>query len=388
MGKKSYNPFTPRFGKIPPEFVGRSFKNVFDAFLYAIDETADGIGSCYMRISGQRGMGKTATIAEMSRMAMSRGYRVIRTYALNGFTRTIIDEISDDAIVRKRIEPHIALSSPDGTSLSLSAFAIEKEIRQRSATLDQAFKQYFDNGGTDLLIVIDEVQDASGDIDIDALGMSIQTLETSCPDSHVGVVFAGLPIPILDMADINNEKRATFLTRSDHFTLELASDKQVAGMYKRAFAAGSKQISSNQLMRMAHESGGYPYMIQCIGFEAWKASGDIVSDVDVETGIKRAERRFFENVIMKIVGDMPDSEIRFLMALPDTDGPICLSHALAGTTLSRASVSRARASLLSKNILSAPKRGYVICNVSYLIRYMKKYGNHLLTNRAAIPTSD
>lgn len=107
---KSYNPFTPRFGKIPPEFVGDSFQEIFDEFSYSLDETQDGIGNCYMRISGQRGMGKTATIAELSRMALERGIKAIRTYSLDGFTKTIIDDISDDTVIRKTINPHIDIA--------------------------------------------------------------------------------------------------------------------------------------------------------------------------------------------------------------------------------------------------------------------------------------
>ena len=378
QNRYTHNPFTPRFGKIPPEFVGDSAQKIFDEFCYSLDETVDGIGNCYMRISGQRGMGKTATIAELARIAINRGYRVIRTYSLDGFTKTIIDAITDDSIIRKTIDPHVAITSPTGTSVSVSGFSIEKEIRKRSSTLDEAFAQYFKHGGKDLLIVIDEVQDTSGDIDIDALGMSIQTLETTCPNSHVGVVFAGLLIPILDMSDMGKGKRATFLTRSDHYELRLSSDKQVAAMYQRTFEAGHKAISNTQIMEMAYESGGYPYMMQCIGYEVWKASDTSVTDSDIARGIKLGEKRFFENVIMKIVNDMSDNEIKFIMELPDTDEPIHLSTALSETKMPRASISRARASLISKNILSVPKRGYVICDIAYLIRYMKKYGNQIL----------
>lgn len=383
--KKIYNPFTPRFGKIPPEFVGDSVKRVFDEFRYSINETADGIGSCYMRISGQRGMGKTAAIAELSRIAIDSGYKVIRTYSLDCFTKTIIDSISDDSIIKKSIDPHVAITSPTGASVSISGFSIEKEIRRRSSTLDEAFEQYFRHGGSDLLIVIDEVQDESGDIDIDALGMSIQTLETTCPDSHVGVVFAGLPIPILDMSDMGKGKRATFLTRSDHYELRLSSDMQVADMYRRTFNAGNKSINEQLIKKMAHESDGYPYMIQCIGYEVWKASGPIVTASAVDKGIQLGEKRFFENVIMKIVGDMTDNEIQLLMELPDTELPIHLSSAVSGSTMSRASISRARASLISKCILSVPKRGYVTCDIAYLTRYMKKYGNLLLQNESRVP---
>ena len=381
---KSYNPFTPRFGKIPPEFVGDSFQEIFDEFSYSLDETEDGVGSCYMRISGQRGMGKTATIAELSRMALERGIRVIRTYSLDGFTKNIIDDISDDTVIRKTINPHIDIATPAGPSVSISGFSVEKEIRKRSSTLDAAFVEYFRHGGKDLLIVIDEVQDRSGDIDIDALGLSIQTLETTCPNSHVGVVFAGLPMPILDMSDIGKDKRATFLTRLDRYELTLSSDRQVAAMYRRAFSSGGKQIGQRQIEEMAHASGGYPYMMQCIGFEVWKASGDTVTENDVKKGIYLGEKRFFENVIMKIVGDMSDMEIMLLMALPDTELPIRLSSALSDSDMPRSSVSRARSALVKKGVLSVPKRGYVSCDIAYLIRYMKKYGGTLLSHRDSI----
>lgn len=85
-----HNLFQPTFGNRPDLFIGRDGE--MEQFMAGLNEPIGSRNRC-MFFLGQRGMGKTALLLELSDRAAKAGYVVARVTAHEGMPTSIIEQI-------------------------------------------------------------------------------------------------------------------------------------------------------------------------------------------------------------------------------------------------------------------------------------------------------
>ena len=81
--------FQPTFGNRPEQYIGRD--GVIDQFVAGLKEPIGSRNRCTLFL-GQRGMGKTALLLELSDRAQKEGYVVARVTAHEGMPKAIIEQ--------------------------------------------------------------------------------------------------------------------------------------------------------------------------------------------------------------------------------------------------------------------------------------------------------
>ena len=84
-----YNLFQPTFGNRPVQYIGRD--GVIEQFMAGLREPIGSRNRCTLFL-GQRGMGKTALLLELSDRAQEAGYVVARVTAHEGMPQAIIEQ--------------------------------------------------------------------------------------------------------------------------------------------------------------------------------------------------------------------------------------------------------------------------------------------------------
>ena len=134
---------------------------------------------------------------------------------------------------------------------------------------------------------------------------------------RVGLLMAGLPY---DVSALLGNDDVSFLCRSVQHVLTNVSLADAELALRRTMEDAGRSISEEALRLAARCSGGYPYLMQLIGFRMWAVdvrSGEI-SKHDAEDGVRLARLDFERQVLAATYRDFSERDIRFLESmLPD-----------------------------------------------------------------------
>ena len=133
-----------------------------------------------MRVSGMRGMGKTVLLNEIGSYARALGWTVLDETASEGFCDRLLAAANPDRRVGR------ITAGPSILGVSLGTVELDRAALSLREALGALAKR--DNPG--VLIILDEVQDASLD-EMRALSVAIQHIIRE--DRNIAFVFAGLP---------------------------------------------------------------------------------------------------------------------------------------------------------------------------------------------------
>ena len=194
------NPFKPTAGKMPPVLVGRD--KVVNDFIEGLENGEGALGRL-MRITGPRGAGKTVLLSELAGIAQNQGWLVINAAATEG----LLDSIARKLVKSPAFELDVIKVGDPFASVEV----------KRGKTHDEDLESIFDAAaremtarGKGLLVIIDEIQDASHE-DIRAIATAVQFLIRD--DQNIALVFAGIRTGVLGLL---NGKAMTFLRRADY----------------------------------------------------------------------------------------------------------------------------------------------------------------------------
>lgn len=131
---------------------------------------------------------------------------------------------------------------------------------------------------------------------------------------QVALIMAGLPKNATDLID---DSRVTFLRRARKRRLERISDADVRLALRKSFESTGKSIADESLETMVRAAGGFPYMMQLVGYGVWAEAADSssVSHEHVRRGVAYAREEFEENVLRSTVRDMSPGDKRFALAM-------------------------------------------------------------------------
>ncbi|MEW6583426.1 MAG: ATP-binding protein [Actinomycetota bacterium] len=364
------NPFTPTFGVSPPLLVGRS--DLLDEFAEALEEGPGSPGRATL-YTGPRGTGKTVMLNQAGEIAEERGWLVIHETADAGLLDRLAREHLpllldkfDPAATTTRLR---GLTGPMGIGV---AWESEDDhdpapgLRTQLTLLCECLKPQ----ETGVLITLDEINRTHVD-DLRRLATTIQHLFRE--EREVAFVGAGLPSAV---SAILNEDVLTFLARADQHTLGPVATEDVMAALVEPITAGGRTISGRQAARAAEATGGYPFLIQLVGYHIWRQSSDVkvISAGDVTAGIAQAERRLGKLVFEPTLKGLSDVDRTFLVAMARDDEPSAMSDIAErmGVDSKYASVYRGR--LIEGGVIEpAEQYGRVRFTNPYLRDYLREH---------------
>jgi hypothetical protein len=307
------NPFRPTAGATPPVVVSR--EGLLREFDYGLGVRYGAPGLLTI-FTGARGVGKTVMLGAAEDLAQERGWLVISETATPGFMGRI-----GEAMRRATVELGEGPTGRRITGVSLAGFGVttqlppEEQVSWRES--GERLLHILDGHGTGLAITVDEIHAADRD-EIAVLAASVQHfIRDGLP---IAMLFAGLPAAV---SDLLNEGVATFLRRADRIDLHSASIAETADSYLDLFAQGGFQLSAPLAHTAAEGTGGYPFLIQLVGYSLWQEaeSGDgTLDEAAVQRAIGAARLRNERTVIGAALSTASSRDMDFLEAMADDDG--------------------------------------------------------------------
>lgn len=228
-----------------------------------------------------------------------------------------------------------------------------------------------------LLVTVDEVQDAELG-QMQTVAHAVQHLIREGKD--VAFVFAGLPMGV---ADLINGKAMTFLRRALSEELGAINIQEVSLSLGDSFRGTGMDVSKDVLSELAEATGGYPYLIQLVGYYVWQRArihhddSPVVTSQDVSEGVSIAMSRFHEAVHEPAISGLSSTAVDYLLAMARDPGPSSAKDLAARLGRSTKSLSSVRRQLIQRQVIEPVRRGYV----DFAIPFMRGY---LLENEEEI----
>ncbi|WP_299520647.1 ATP-binding protein [uncultured Serinicoccus sp.] len=368
MSARGGNPFRPSFGTSPRVVAGRA--DLLDEFDIALDE---GPGSPMRSIllSGARGMGKTVLLNELEERARVRGWHVLRLPEgpglMSELERTVLPARlteHDPASQRRRITGG-SISAVGSVSTDTSeAYPTTPSV----ATMLQRLAEIARSHGTGVLLTLDEVQAAPIE-DVARLASAYQHLLRD--ESEIAFVGAGLPTGI---AALLAQQGSTFLRRAERVDLAPLRREEVLDAAVRTVREAGRVISAEAGERLADVVHGYPYLLQLVGYQAWRAAGDdeVITLADVEATLPVVVDRMSRLVHTPALRQVPPGQLDYLRAMAQDDGPSSTGEVAARLGVSKQHGNVVRGRLIDRELIAPAGHGLVDMALPYLREHLRR----------------
>ena len=356
--------FQPTFGNRPVQYIGRD--GVIEQFMEGLSEPVGSRNRCTLFL-GQRGMGKTALLLELSDRASNAGYVVARVTAHEGMPKAIIEQFQLNGSQYFKDEKRKVSGMTAGVlgfSFGLTfSDAAERQygFRSKMSLLCDRLAEK-DKGA---LILIDEVRTSAA---MREVASAYQELVGD--GKNIAIAMAGLPHAV---SSVLNDQVLTFLNRATRVELGLISPNLIRAYYERAFREIGIKISDDLLDRAALATRGFPYLMQLIGYYVmqYTEEGGTVDATIMDKAERSAMGDMENNVFKPILNPLSDNDKVFLkaMARQGEAASTAKLHAALGKTGPALQPYRKR--LLDAGVIEAPRRGELVFAVPYLAEYLR-----------------
>ncbi len=237
-----------------------------------------------------------------------------------------------------------------------------------------------------MLITIDEMQSASRD-DIIAVATAVQHViaqsdESDIPERDkrgVAIVFAGLPSMTNELV---NNNTTTFMRRAMQRELANVPLPEVRDAYMKTINESGMDISESLASQAAQISRGYPYMIQLVGYYAWRSArrrdANKIERQDIQQGEHDALMEFRQAVCAPAIDELGASERLFLYAMarvieeagPGKGDTAKISDIVTASGRSRSWANKYRTILLRARVIEVAGHGYIKFAIPHLREYL------------------
>lgn len=357
--------FQPTFGNRPEKYIGRD--GIIEQFMAGLKEPVGSRNRCTLFL-GQRGMGKTALLLELSDRAQKEDYVVARVTAHEGMPQAIIEQFqlngskffNDDKRKLTGVSAGVL-----GFSFGLTfSEAAERQygFRSKMSLLCDKLAEK----GKGALILIDEVRTSTA---MREVASAYQELVGD--RKNVAIAMAGLPHAV---SSILNDSVLTFLNRATKVELGLISINMIRAYYERAFKSIGIEASDEILDRAALSTRGFPYLMQLIGYYViqYTPEGEVVTEDVINKSEKAAMKDMEDNVFKPILAPLSDNDRVFLQALANCDGTVTTAKLQMKLGKKGPAIQPYRKRLIEAGIIEAPRRGELVFSVPYLSEYLLK----------------
>ena len=355
--------FQPTFGNRPVQYIGRD--GVIERFMAGLKEPVGSRNRCTLFL-GQRGMGKTALLLELSDRAQRAGYVVARVTAHEGMPQAIIEQFqlngskffNDDK--RK-------LTGVSAGALGFSFGLTFSEATQRQYGFRSKMSLLCDKlaeKGKGALILIDEVRTSAA---MREVASAYQELVGD--RKNIAIAMAGLPHAI---SSVLNDSVLTFLNRATKVELGLISTNLIRAYFERAFKSIGIKASDEILDRAALSTRGFPYLMQLIGYYLiqYTPKGESVTDDIMNKSEKSAMKDMDDNVFKPILAPLSDNDRVFLEAIARCGGTVTTAKLQEQLGKNGPAIQPYRKRLIEAGVIEAPRRGELVFAVPYLADYL------------------
>ena len=373
------NPFRPTAGANPPRLVGRAA--LIDEFAESIENGPGSPGRLTI-FSGPRGVGKTVMLnAVAEQVQADHQWLVINETATPGF----LGRLSRSAGRLLDPEPahrHVTnVSLPVvGGGLGFSSPAEEPVTADFRQVISLLLEQCATHE-TGVLITLDEVH-STGRQELAQFAAAVQHLIRE--EREVAVALAGLPAAVNELL---NDNLTTFLRRADRHDLGDVPLDEAATSLEATISDNGRTIESAALALIAQATGGYPYMIQLVGYHVWrKASGSTITTAAAISGIEQARMRLGSLVHAPALRDLSEVDRTFLVAMSHDDGPSRTADVARRMARDTRYASVYRARLIAAGIIAPASYGSVDFALPYLREYLRQHAAQLASRQPVVPT--
>jgi len=350
------NPFCPTYGIVPKVFMGR--EDIVREFLYGL-ELGPGDPNRSTVLAGARGVGKTTVLKAVGREAERLGWIDRHVLMKDDFLEAVYEETKQKCKEHMERSGEREAAAVSATRLSIDWGKIERAERWEERMRDLLAQLSGKNVG--VVFEIDELHGNSAEFRRFA-----SFFQQRREEFKVALLMAGLPHRI-DSAF--NDKVASFLRRSRLKQVGLLSGSESRVLIRRTFSSSSKPIADEAVDLIAEKSGGYPYLIQLLGYEVWEKGADGIGLEQARAGISRAEAHIGNSLIELIMQDLSPLDRRFVDALASLETPARVSDLRERAGFDGNTLNQYRRRLDREGVVHSPSRGYV----DFVIPYMKEY---------------
>jgi hypothetical protein len=355
--------FQPTFGNRPDQYIGRDGE--IEQFMEGLQEPIGSRNRCTLFL-GQRGMGKTALLLELSDRATKAGYVVARVTAHEGMPKAIIEQLQLNGSQYFKEEKRKMTGMTAGVlgfSLGLTfSEAAERQygFRSKMSLLCDKLAEK----GKGALILIDEVRTSAA---MREVASAYQELVGD--GKNVAIAMAGLPHAV---SSVLNDSVLTFLNRACKVELGLISTNLIRAYYERSFRSIGIKISDEMLDRATLATRGFPYLMQLIGYYViqYTPEGGNVDAAVMDKAEKAAMGDMEDNVFKPILSPLSDNDKIFLKALAQIGGTVTTAKLQAALGRRGPAIQPYRKRLLDAGVIEAPRRGELVFAVPYLADYL------------------
>lgn len=311
------NPFSPTFGASPPVLAGRDeiLEDVDDAL--ATGPTHPDFTTLFV---GVRGAGKTVMLNAVEDLARGRGWL---TLSENAPPEGLIDRLA-----QRGTELLHEISGLQATrrisGVSAGGFGVDFDVSKSTAPTSglrsvlSALGDTLREQGAGLIITLDELQSGERD-EIRQFGATLQHVTRR---EQRPIAFAGAALPQIDDTLLADDA-ATFLQRCSRYDVDRLDPTAVRSALAGPLAQRGASMEDDALDTAVAATSGYAFMVQLVGFHAWKAAADPTADIstqEVAIGIAEAERRIGRLVLSPTWRALSPVDRKFLEAMAVDDG--------------------------------------------------------------------
>lgn len=362
---KNHVVFQPTFGNRPEQYIGRD--GVIEMFMEGLLEPVGSRNRCTLFL-GQRGMGKTALLLELSDRATKAGYVVARVTAHEGMPKAIIEQFqlngSEFFKDEKRKLTGVTAGAFGFTFGLTFSEAAERQLGFRSKM--SMLCDRLAEKGKGALILIDEVRTSAAMREVAA---SYQELVGD--KKNIAIAMAGLPHAV---SSILNDSVLTFLNRASKVELGLISTNLIRAYYDQVFRVMGIKASDDILDRAALATRGFPYLMQLIGYYIIRYTeerGTVDSEI-MDKAEKASMSDMEDNVFKPILLPLSDNDKLFLKAMAHQGHTVSIAKLQAALGEKGPAIQPYRKRLLDAGVIEAPRRGELVFAVPYLADYLLK----------------
>jgi hypothetical protein len=374
------NPFKPTAGSPPPLLVGRQpdIEDIADAL-----REGPGSPGRLTIFTGARGVGKTVMLNEVEDVSLREGWLHISETALPGLAARLdghVEHLAEQRRPRrKRRVTGLTFPANLGGITTQPTPELAVDLRRRL----NAFLDDLEQNRSGLVVTIDEVH-ATAREDLKTIAALTQHLIRE--ERQFALVMAGLPSAV---SGLLSDDVLTFLRRADKKVLKDVPVDEVHDAIVETITANDRTIDTDASQLAAEATGGYPFLIQLIGYQLWRStSHPHIAVPDAEQAVSAARRRLGSLVHETALNDLSDVDKTFLMAMSHDNGPSKMSDIIKRMGVVPQYANTYRMRLLEAGMIGMSARGRVDYALPYLRDFLREHGaslglsDHLPNNRA------
>lgn len=351
------NPFSPSFGTTPPLLAGRD--EVMARFAEAI-EAGPTHPDYTLLVTGDRGTGKTALLNALEATVAERGWLTVTAAASS---EPLSERIAAEAV------RCLAQLSGGGRRLRLSSLsmlgvgleldhgdAVPTSAGSLTSVLERLGEALTDER-TGLLLTVDELHDVPRD-DVRNVASAVQIVTRR---RQRPIAFAAAALPLIERSHLA-DPHMTFLQRCARAPLGPLTPDETRRALREPIVSRGRAIDDDALAEAVGSTLGYPYMIQLVGFHAWRmrATTDVpISVVDIRAAIVEAEHAMVEQVAGPVWNRLSPMDRRFLVTMLQDEADSSMSDIAARLDRSIQYARTYRRRLLAAGALSPVSAGRV-----------------------------